>query len=73
MNASVNCHVLDYASRKSRRVVQSIMGGDMCAFIDAFDVAFAVAADLRSITSHLLDSAFSTDSRQLFDALVKGK
>lgn len=42
-------------------------------FLDAFDVAFAVAADLHSILSRRLDIVPFTDSRQLFDALVKGK
>lgn len=72
-DASNACHVIDYASRKSRRVVRSIMGGETCALLDAFDAAFAVSADLKMALGRELYIAMFTDSKQLFDALVRGK
>lgn len=67
------CHVLDYSSKKSKRVVRSIMGGEVCAFMDAFDSVFALAADLEMVYGRKLEIYMYTDSKQLFDAMIKGK
>lgn len=67
------CHILDYSSKKSKRVVRSIMGGEVCAFMDAFDSVFTLAADLELIYARKLHIYMFTDSKQLFDAMIKGK
>jgi len=43
------CHVLAYASKNARRVVRSIMAGEVYAFADAFDAAFILKHDLERI------------------------
>jgi len=40
------CHVMTYSSRKSRRVVKSIMAGDVYAVSEAFDDASIITHDL---------------------------
>lgn len=70
---SDNCHVLDYASRKSKRVVRSIMGGETYAFMDAFDLAFVIKTDLEVILGMDLNIVMFTDSRQLYDSVTCGK
>lgn len=40
------CHVLVYSSKKARRVVRSIMAGEVYAFSDEFDAAFILKHDL---------------------------
>lgn len=65
------CYALDFASRKSRTVVMSIMGGETCVCLDAFDASFATSLDLHSILGNNLVAVFYTESKQLFDALVK--
>lgn len=66
-------HVLDYASKKSKRVVRSIMAGEVYAFMDAFDTAFSIAHDLTTLLGCNVPILMFTDSKQLFDALTKGK
>lgn len=44
-----SCHVLSYSSKKARRVVRSIMAGEVYAFADAFDTAFILKHDLERI------------------------
>ena len=34
------CNILNYSSRKSRRVTRSVFGGELYAFADAFDRAY---------------------------------
>lgn len=67
------CHILDYASRKSKRVVRSIMGGEVYAFMDAFDMAFVLKKDLEMVLDTKLGIIMLTDSKQLFDSVTCGK
>lgn len=70
---SNRCHVLDYSSRKSRRVVRSIMGGEVHSFMDAFDTAFITRNDLETILGVRIKIVMLTDSKQLFDAVTCGR
>lgn len=65
-----NCHILEYASRKSRRVVRSIMGSEVYAFMDAFDLAVVVRKDLEMMMGTNLEITMWTDCKQLFDAVT---
>lgn len=44
-----NCNVLYFSSHKSRRIVRSVLGGEVYAFADSFDVAYTLKRDLESI------------------------
>lgn len=68
-----NCHVIDYRSRKSRRVVRSVMGAEVYALLDAFDAAFTIACDMNNILNRDLPIVVYTDSRQVFDAITRGR
>ena len=43
------CHVMTYSRRKSRRVVKSIMAGEVYAFADALEAAFIIKHSLERI------------------------
>jgi len=43
------CHVLTYASKKARRVVKSIMAGEVYAFADVFDAAYILKHDFERL------------------------
>lgn len=72
-DASDSCHIADYSSQKSRCVVRSIMVGETCAFLDAFDAARAFPANLRTALGIKLKISANTDSRQLFDEIERSK
>ena len=65
------CHVMTYSSRKSRRVVKSIMAGEVYAFADAFDAAFIIKHDLERIYDQHLPLVMLTDSKQMFDVITR--
>lgn len=65
--------ILYYASKKCKRKVRSIMAAEVCAFMDAFDVGTVMARDLRSLLGKDIPINMFTDSKQLFDALTRGK
>jgi len=65
------CHVMTYSSRKSRRVVKSIMAGEVYVFADAFDAAFIIKHDLERIYDQLLPLVMLTDSKQMFDVIIR--
>ena len=65
------CHVLAYKSRKSRRVVRSIMAGETYAFADALDFTLSVRHDLTTIYNRRIPISMFTDSKQLFDVITK--
>lgn len=66
-----NCHVLSYSSKKARRVVRSIMAGEVYAFADAFDTAFILKHDLERIYHQHLPLVMLTDSKQMFDVITR--
>lgn len=66
-----NCHVLSYSSKKARRVVRSIMAGEVYAFADAFDTAFILKHDLERIYHQHLPLVMLPDSKQMFDVITR--
>lgn len=64
-------HVLSYTSRKCKRVVRSIMAGEVYAFSAAFDEAFVIRYDLERLYSRHIPLIMFTDSKQLFDVVTK--
>lgn len=66
-------NLLNYASRKFERVVQSIMSGELCAFTDSFDATFLLAADLRRMLKLDIPTNMMTDSKQVFEVISRGK
>lgn len=70
-DASDRCHILDFSSRKSKRVVRSILGGEVYAFSDGFDGAFMLRHDLQVIYKKAIPLQMFTDSLQMFDVITK--
>lgn len=67
------CHILDFKSKKSKTIVRSIMAGEVCAFMDGFDQSFAMAADLEILLRSRLKVYMYTNSKQMLEAMTKGK
>lgn len=67
------CHILDYRSRKSRRVVTSIMAGELLAFVDGVYAGFAIQQDLRNIYGRDIRIRMHTYSKRIYDAITKWK
>ena len=65
------CHILDYASRKCKRVVRSIMGGEIYAFAEGFDSVYAIKHTLEKVYRQVLPITVPTDSKQMFDVITK--
>lgn len=65
--------VLDYCSKKSKRVVCSIMAAEAFALDEAFDAAFVIANDLQTIHNSVIPLDLFTESKQVFDAVSKGR
>lgn len=64
-------HVLNFASRKCKRVVRSVMAGEVYAFSTAFDEAFVLRYDLEQLYGRRIPLSLFTDSKQLFDVVTK--
>lgn len=64
-------HVLSYASRKCKRVVRSVMAGEVYAFSEALDEAFVIRYDLERLYNQHIPLTILTDSKQLFDVVTK--
>lgn len=67
------CHILDYGSKKSRRVVRSIMGGELYALTDAFDISRTLSIDVSKAIGKPVSLHMFTDSKQVFDVITRGK
>lgn len=65
--------MVNYASRKSKRVVSSITPGKKNAFLDAFDKAHSIVSDLKVMLDRHLDIFKFMNSRQVYEAIVKGR
>lgn len=66
-------HILDYSRKKARRVVRSIMAGKLCAFMNALDAAYVIAKEVGTFFGFPIDIFVLTDSKQIFDSVIKGK
>lgn len=49
------------------------MGGEICAFMDAFDAAMFIDNDLETLLREMLPVDMFNDSKQLFEALPRRK
>lgn len=70
-DARKRCNILHYSSHKSRRVVRSVMGGEVYAFADGFDFGITIRHDLQRIIGKKLSLSIFTDSKCLFDVITK--
>lgn len=67
------CHILDFSSKKSKKIVRSILAEEVCAFMDAFDVSFMISSDVSNLLGMTITVFLFTDSKQLFDSVTKAK
>jgi len=63
--------MLAYSSKKARRVVRSIMAGEVYAFADDFEAALILKLDLERIYRQQLPLVMLTDSKQIFDVITR--
>ena len=70
-DANNSAHIIDFSSKKSRRVVRSIMGGEIFALADGFDRAFMFRHDLERMYARKIPLYVLTDSKQVFDTITK--
>ena len=70
-DADDHCHILDYASCKRKRVVRSIMGGEIYAFAEGFDSVYAIKHTLEKVYRQVLPINMLKDSKQMFDVITK--
>ena len=70
-DATDRCHFLDFASKKCKRVVRSIMAGEIYAFAEGFDCAYAIKHTLERIYGQRIPITMLTDSKQMFDVITK--
>lgn len=60
-------------SKKSKRVVGSIMGGEVNAFVDSFDKLYILKRDLERLLNCKLSLHMTTDPKRLFNVMTKGQ
>lgn len=70
-DASGRCNVIHYSSHKSRRVVRSVLGGEVYAFADEMDVGLTLKHDLEGIVGRPTGLRMFTDSKTFFDVITK--
>lgn len=66
-------NVLNFSNRKSQRVVQSIMGGELWAFTDAFGAVAMIALDIAGAFQMKIPVPMFTDYRQVFGVITRSK
>lgn len=67
-----NCHIVEYQSRKSIRVIRSVMGAEVYLFVEAYGTAYLVSRDSEQTHGAGYQLYMYTDSFQLYDALTLG-
>lgn len=72
-NNTINCHILDFKSKKSKHVLRSIISGETLAVMNAFDAVYIISGDMERILGVFLEVRMYTDPKQLFNALSRGR
>ena len=62
---------MHFSSHNSRRVVRSVLCGEVYAFADAFDYAYTLKHDLQTILDTTIPLHMITDSKSLFELNTK--
>ena len=64
------CQPIFWSSYKSKRVTRSVLGSEVMAFADAFDMAYTIKYDLQIMLNKIIPISMLTDSKSLFDVLT---
>jgi len=72
-DASNKCCIIQYSSRKSRRVTRSTSSGEAFALTDGFDAAYVLRHDLQRMINVKVPILAFTDSEILFDIITRNK
>lgn len=67
---SEKANVLHYSSYKSKRIVRSVLGGEVHAFADAYDATFTIRNDLKRLLKRDSKLTVLTDSMSLFKVVI---
>ena len=70
-DATGKCNVIHFSSHKSRRIVRSVLGGEVYAFADGMDIGLTLKHDLENILGRPIGLQMCTDSKTLFDVVTK--
>lgn len=65
------CQPLMWSSHKSKRATRSVLGSEVMAFADGFDVAYSLKYDLEHMMQQKIPLVMLTDSLSLFDVITK--
>lgn len=60
-----------WSSHKSKRATRSVLGSEVMAFADGFDVAYSLKYDLQVILNQQIPLVMLTGSLSLFDVVTK--
>lgn len=67
------CQPIYWTSYKSKRVTRSVLGSEVMAFADAFDMSFAITHDIQTMLGKVILLQLFTDSLSSFDVLTRAK
>ena len=71
VDALGNCQPVHWSSHKAKRVTRSVLGSEVLAFSDAFDMSYAIKHDLQALLNQEIPLVMMTDSLSLFDVITK--
>lgn len=66
-----SANILEYSSRKCRRVTHSSLAGEIMAFSTGFDTGFSIKHDLETMTRRRFPLYMLTDSKGHFDMVTR--
>lgn len=66
-------YVLDFLSRKLRRLVRSIMGGELCTYTNKSDAVAMTVLDLARVFRREIPISMLADSKRVLDVIIRGK
>ena len=71
VDGSGKCQPISWSSHKAKRVTRSVLGSEVLALADAFDMAYALKHDIQALLSKEIPLVLITDSLSLFDVISK--
>lgn len=66
-----NCNILSYSRKRCKRIMRSVLGGELHSFAEGFESAYFIKQDLETMCEAQIPLTMLTNSKSLLNVITK--